>query len=54
MFNTTLHLISEILCYVSAFGLSGYYVNNYKKLKGKQLIQFYSIMGLIGVTLYHL
>ena len=54
MFSTTLHLISEILCYISAFGLSDYYVNNYKKIKGKQRLIFKSIMALIGVTLYNL
>ncbi len=54
MFYTSINLIAQILCYVAAFGLSDYYVKNYKKLKGKQQVQFYSIMGVVGFMLYHL
>ena len=52
--HTYIHLLSQVLCYVAAFGLADYYVKHYKKLKGKKYIQFYTIVGIIGLLLYHI
>ncbi len=49
-----IHLLSEVLCFVAAFGLADYYVQHYKKLKGVEYIQFYSLIGIVGLMLYHI
>jgi len=54
MFYTTINLIAQILCYLSAFGLSDYYVKNNNNIKKNQKILFYAVMGVVGLMFYHL
>ena len=54
MLYTIINLLSQILCYVSAFGLSDHYIKNNNNIKKNQKILYYAVMGIVGLMFYHL